>query len=48
MVVMETTKGARILIRSDAVRMIEEDEDAALPNTIQKTFAYLPVMLTGG
>ncbi len=27
MVVLESTKGARILIRADAVRMIEETED---------------------
>ena len=27
MVVLETTKGARVLIRSDSVRMIEEVED---------------------
>ena len=29
MVVLETTKGARILIRADSVRMIEEVEDVA-------------------
>jgi len=29
MVVLETAKGARVLIRADAVRMIEEVEDAA-------------------
>lgn len=29
MVVLETPKGARVLIRSDAVRMIEEVENAA-------------------
>jgi hypothetical protein len=29
MVVLETAKGARILIRADSVRMIEEIEDAA-------------------
>jgi hypothetical protein len=28
MVVLETAKGARVLIRSDAVRMIEEVEDS--------------------
>ncbi len=28
MVVLETGKGARVLIRSDAVRMIEEVDDA--------------------
>ena len=28
MVVLETAKGARVLVRSDAVRMIEEVEDA--------------------
>jgi hypothetical protein len=29
MVVLETAKGARVLVRSDAVRMIEEVEDTA-------------------
>lgn len=29
MVVLETTKGARVLIRADSVRMIEEVEDVA-------------------
>ena len=31
MVVLETAKGARVLIRADSVRMIEEIEDLARP-----------------